>query len=64
MGFMMIFISILAMQHGVLGARLLSEKVEVDKPQVWNRSPINGDEGFFATVNREVPSSPDPLHNK
>ncbi|EXC15378.1 hypothetical protein L484_001168 [Morus notabilis] len=70
----MILLSILAINFdGALGARilLLNEKVigqDLEKVPVWNNESsnnnINGDEGFFATINREVPSCPDPLHNR
>lgn len=70
----MILLSILAINiDGALGARilLLNEKVigqDLEKVPVWNNESSNnnsnGDEGFFATINREVPSCPDPLHNR
>ncbi|KAM6577751.1 hypothetical protein CsatB_029588 [Cannabis sativa] len=66
--------------HGVYGARLLSstEKMEdLNKVQAWRSSTessttsninedhiIDGEQGFYATINREVPSCPDPLHNR
>lgn len=64
----MILLSVSALQHGVLGARFLTEKLEDQdqKPdeKTWKENPDNGTVGFFATVNREVPSCPDPLHNR
>lgn len=52
----------------VLGARDLPNNMEEDaqSPTATNRSRRSsriGNEGFVAYVNREVPSSPDPLHN-
>ncbi|KAK8492712.1 hypothetical protein V6N13_034819 [Hibiscus sabdariffa] len=50
--------------------RFLTEKLkdEENKPQkTWKENPdSNGSEAgdFFATINREVPSCPDPLHNR
>lgn len=45
-----------------------------NKPQIWNNktssnnasasSAADDDGGFVATINREVPSCPDPLHNR
>ncbi|KAF3454460.1 hypothetical protein FNV43_RR04907 [Rhamnella rubrinervis] len=68
LGLLMILFSISAIHYGVSGARLLTEKVEevLAKPPVWSKSSenMNGDEGFFATINREVPTCPDPLHNR
>ncbi|KAE8675378.1 putative Protein YIPF1 [Hibiscus syriacus] len=67
---LLMFLSISALNHGVLGARFLTEKVEDEEEttttqRTWkNQSVDNGTDGFFATINREVPSSPDPLHNK
>ena len=59
----MILLSILAMNSGVLGARLLKNEMKMEdlaKPPV----SVNGERGFFATINRAVPSCPDPLHNR
>jgi hypothetical protein len=57
--------SISALHHEVLGARHLKEKVKnLEKPQVWKKSSSAEDGGIFATVKREVPSCPDPLHNR
>lgn len=67
---LLMLLSISALQNGVLGARILSEKkLEEDqqkKPQqTWKENPDSGsDDGFVATINREVPSCPDPLHNR
>ncbi|CAN6715024.1 unnamed protein product [Malus baccata var. baccata] len=64
-GLLLIFLGISGLNDsgGVSGARCLNEKVgNMEKPQVFN-SPSD-DEGFFATINRQVPSSPDPLHNR
>lgn len=53
----------------VVGARHLQDKPRnyEEKPSIGNTtvsSSANGSEGFVATINREVPSSPDPLHNR
>ena len=63
---LLILLSISSLHHGVLGARYLKEKEEnLEKPQVWSSgSSKDAVEGFFATVDREVPSCPDPLHNR
>ncbi|KAK8520213.1 hypothetical protein V6N12_004171 [Hibiscus sabdariffa] len=62
----MLSVSVL-LQHGVMGARFLTEKVG-DKVKTWKENPErNGSEAdhdIFATINREVPSGPDPLHNR
>ena len=69
----MILLSFLALQQVVVGARYLQDKVDDgEKPDdMWstsrstNKSTSNdNDQGFVATVNREVPSCPDPLHNR
>ncbi|CAL9003415.1 unnamed protein product [Prunus brigantina] len=65
-GLLLIFLGISGLYTGVSGARYLNEKVEnPEKPQVLQRKSFSNstDEGFFATINRQVPSSPDPLHN-
>lgn len=64
--FLLILLSISAFHHGVLGARYLKEKVEdMKKSQNWKEgSNADQDSGFVARVNREIPSCPDPLHNK
>ena len=58
-------------QHRAFGARLLNyEKLKEDLMKVpvrsseGSNSSSNGNEDFFATINREVPSCPDPLHNR
>ncbi|XXG54462.1 hypothetical protein AAC387_Pa03g2331 [Persea americana] len=49
----------------VLGARHLQEKVaKKDEAQVWRVTTSIRGEGFFDTSKREVPSCPDPLHNR
>ncbi|MBA0860730.1 hypothetical protein Goshw_020601 [Gossypium schwendimanii] len=63
---LLIMLSISALKNGVLGARLLAEKVEDEEKteRSWKYQNLdNGSDGFFATINREVPSCPDPLHN-
>ncbi|XVE62988.1 hypothetical protein DITRI_Ditri06bG0163700 [Diplodiscus trichospermus] len=67
--FFLIFLSISALNNGVHGARFLTEKLEDQEnkqyQKFWKENPdINGTEGVFATINREVPSCPDPLHNR
>ncbi|PON76386.1 CLAVATA3/ESR-RELATED [Parasponia andersonii] len=70
--FMVLLMSILALHHGVSGARLLlhekmedlEKKVPAGSTSSESSDNIDGDQGFFATVNREVPSCPDPLHNR
>ncbi|KAG9152199.1 hypothetical protein Leryth_016400 [Lithospermum erythrorhizon] len=60
----MILLSLLVLQQLVMGARYLQfqEKAEYDD-QIQDRS--NGiAQDFFATVNRQVPSASDPLHNR
>lgn len=50
-----------------MGARFVEDEVEhVHKFQVWRKSfkSEEGDGGSVASVDREVPSSPDPLHNR
>ncbi|CAN6581965.1 unnamed protein product [Malus baccata var. baccata] len=63
-GLLLIFLGISGLRNDcVSGARCLNEKVEnLGKPRVFNST--GEDEGFFATSNRKVPSSPDPLHNR
>ncbi|XVF41943.1 hypothetical protein PTKIN_Ptkin01aG0321300 [Pterospermum kingtungense] len=66
---LLMLLSISALHHGVLGARFLTEKhlEDQEKPQqTWKENPDSGSnsDGFFATINREVPSCPDPLHNR
>lgn len=70
-------LSSLYCNHGVVAARYLKDMQEVaeknNKPQIWNNKTSSNNastaaaadgEGFFATINREVPSCPDPLHNR
>ncbi|KAK9016994.1 hypothetical protein V6N11_079484 [Hibiscus sabdariffa] len=65
---LLMFLSISALNHGVLGARFLTEKLEDEEETAqrsWKDQSLDEEtQGFFATINREVPSSPDPLHNK
>lgn len=54
--------------HETLAGRYL-EAAETKKPQIWSKTSSKNnteddDEGFVATINREVPSCPDPLHNR
>lgn len=71
-------LSSLYRHHGVVAARYLKDMQETaentNKPQIWNNktssnnasapSAADDDGGFVATINREVPSCPDPLHNR
>ncbi|TKY61485.1 hypothetical protein E2542_SST11336 [Spatholobus suberectus] len=64
---LLILLSISVMNHQVLGARYVKEVEHVlNKYAVWRKSfsssETNG--GSYATANRVVPSSPDPLHNR
>ncbi|CAJ1960880.1 unnamed protein product [Sphenostylis stenocarpa] len=54
------------LNHQVLGARYVKEEVEhMLNNEVWRKGFINEtNEGSYAAVNRVVPSSPDPLHNR
>ncbi|KAM7272487.1 hypothetical protein ACFE04_027150 [Oxalis oulophora] len=65
--FLIFVISIInsAFHHQVVRARYLRE--DLGSPIQWNTTTSGNsgdDQGFFATINREVPSGPDPLHNK
>lgn len=63
---LLIFLSISALHSAVLEARHLQEASEKPWPRKESTSPntIMSEEGYFATINREVPSCPDPLHNR
>ena len=63
---LLILFSISCLNHKVLGARYGKEVDEhVHKFQVWRKSFTHETpEGSYETVNREVPTSPDPLHNR
>ncbi|KAK7842398.1 hypothetical protein CFP56_013967 [Quercus suber] len=53
-----------AFHNRVLGARYLKEEDSLKNPQVSSSgSSKNEVESSFATVERTVPSCPDPLHN-
>lgn len=62
--FLLIFLSISALNSELnVEARYLHQVAE--KPRAWRESPEGkNDKNFFATINRKVPSSPDPLHNR
>ncbi|KAK7337796.1 hypothetical protein VNO77_18383 [Canavalia gladiata] len=63
---LLVLLSISVLNHQVLGARYVKEEAEhvLNKSQVWKRRFMNETNGgSYVTVNREVPSSPDPLHN-
>ncbi|OAY44088.1 hypothetical protein MANES_08G121500v8 [Manihot esculenta] len=62
---LLILMSISAFENGAVveaSSRSLKEKPTQIRGQGANAS--NGGNGFVATVNRAVPSCPDPLHNK
>ncbi|RDY13268.1 hypothetical protein CR513_01855, partial [Mucuna pruriens] len=64
---LLILLSISVLNHQVLGARHVKEEVEhvLNKSTAWRKSFTNETNGSsYATVNRVVPSSPDPLHNR
>nr|KYP71239.1 hypothetical protein KK1_010488 [Cajanus cajan] len=66
--FLLILLSISVLNHHVLGARLVKEEVEhvlKKSSSTWRESFTNETNGgSYAAVNRVVPSSPDPLHNR
>ncbi|KAJ4719479.1 CLAVATA3/ESR-RELATED [Melia azedarach] len=78
--FLLIVLSLSSLYcHGVLAARYVRDMKEVaenNNRQIWSKSTSSNnptafasaadsdDGGFVATVNREVPSCPDPLHNR
>ncbi|KAI4301804.1 hypothetical protein L6164_035048 [Bauhinia variegata] len=64
--FLLILLSISILKDGGVGARYVKERVMLlDKTPVWTKGFTDQtDGGSFVTVNREVPSSPDPLHNR
>ena len=62
---LLILVCILASHPTVLGARYLKEKMkDMEKQHMWRKNTDSGDDGFVANTNREVPSCPDPLHNR
>lgn len=62
---LLILLSISALHREVLGTRHLTEKVEDSKtPQVGKDGSNAENEGYYGAVKREVPSCPDPLHNR
>lgn len=62
----LILLSILVLNHEVLGARLGKvEHVHKLKPPVWRKSfTSETDRSYYTTSKRAVPSSPDRLHNR
>lgn len=50
----------------VVRARYLKERVkDMRERREWRKNTdVNGDDDFVAYTNREVPSCPDPLHNR
>ncbi|PRQ42161.1 hypothetical protein RchiOBHm_Chr3g0454611 [Rosa chinensis] len=69
-GLLLIILAISGFHYEVSGARWLSENYEkvednsVNAQVLMNSFNSTGDGGFFATSNRQVPSAPDPLHNR
>ncbi|OAY42269.1 hypothetical protein MANES_09G166250v8 [Manihot esculenta] len=67
-GVLLILLILSAFQNGevVEANRSLKEMVTQIQQQASNNNNNNntGGNGFAATVNRAVPSCPDPLHNK
>lgn len=63
---LLILLSISVLNHQVLGARCLKEVERVhNNSAIWRKNFTNETNGdSYATVNRVVPSSPDPLHNR
>lgn len=58
---LLVLLSISVLNCQVLDARYVKEEMEA----VQNKYEANEtNEGSYATVNRVVPSSPDPLHNR
>ncbi|PSS10143.1 CLE43p like [Actinidia chinensis var. chinensis] len=62
---LLLLLSISTLHQTVLGARNLKEKAEGEESsEIWSKSfNSTSNEGFFA-IDRKVPSSPDPLHNR
>lgn len=63
--FLVIVLSALREDGKVLCIKYFPRKLaEIEETQVWRRTTsfIGGD--FFGTSKRQVPSSPDPLHNR
>ncbi|CAN1219985.1 hypothetical protein LINPERPRIM_LOCUS1759 [Linum perenne] len=64
---MIILLLICSHQYGivlVVGARTSQKAFDGDDREVLLQDESEDDGGFVATVDRVVPSSPDPLHNK
>ncbi|KAG4908596.1 hypothetical protein AAZX31_20G219600 [Glycine max] len=69
MGCLLVLILVLlsssCLNHGALGARYGKKVEHTHKFRVWWKSFSHETaRGSYKTVNREVPSSPDPLHNR
>ncbi|CAL5380788.1 unnamed protein product [Camellia sinensis] len=69
--FLLLLLSISALHQAALGARYLEEIKNENPTQTQTQTQLltksfnsTTNEGFFATIDREVPSSPDPLHNR
>jgi len=64
---LVLLLSISVLNCQVLGARFVKEEMEhvMKNYEVWRKGFANErNEGSYAAVNRVVPSSPDPLHNR
>ncbi|CAL1393513.1 unnamed protein product [Linum trigynum] len=78
--FLLILVLICSSRHGFVGARRLVRLQKVEGDEIEHQEDHHGptagsseqsnngfhseDGDFFATVDRAVPSCPDPLHNK
>ena len=65
---LIILLSISGLNHAVLGARAVKEELESQAAVLWRKSLSSTETdgaGSFATGdNRQVPSTPDPIHNR
>lgn len=63
---LLVLLSISAFHHGVVGARNLKENLKATEETQNEKEGANTEDnnGDVANVNREVPSCPDPIHNK
>ena len=62
----LVLLSISAFYHGVVGARNLKENLKAMEKTQNEKEGANTEDnnGYVANVNREVPSCPDPIHNR
>ncbi|KAG5232486.1 CLAVATA3/ESR-RELATED [Salix suchowensis] len=63
---LLVLLSISAFHHGVVGARNLKENLKAMEETQNEKEGANTEDnnGYVANVNREVPSCPDPIHNR